>query len=232
MNVSLEEENYPRHIEIMCSKQDSNRSRVFFSSSSFSFQTPRACGLNYLAVLSLSWSEGTMWGCKGGTRKISVWRNKNASSLDDQVKEKQRLASTQTGMLEFGAGAGQRRRKRSSFSSGTENCIMPPALRAWPFSPRAALSCVSRSMNNVQLLSLPRVPGKHPEIHSTWPCCPDKGIVSVITRLLETISRATSEARLCWPWHDGVCSVLLGRGVYGSYGGNLQGRDNEIWRWC
>lgn len=108
-----------------------------------------------------------MWGRKGGTRKISVWRNKNALSLDDWVKERRRLASTQTGMLEFGAGAGLRRRKRSSFLSGTENCIMPPALRTWPFSPRAALSCVSRSMSDVQLLSLPRVPGKHLEIHNT-----------------------------------------------------------------
>lgn len=92
---------------------------------------------------------------------------KNALSLDDWVKEKQRLSSTQTGMLEFGAGAGQRRRKQSSFLSGTKNCITPPALRAWPFSPCAALSSVSRSMNNVQLLSLPRVQGKHLEIHST-----------------------------------------------------------------
>lgn len=50
---------------------------------------------------------------------------KNALSLDDWVKEKQRLSSTQTGMLEFGAGAGQRRRKQSSFCQGQKIASHP-----------------------------------------------------------------------------------------------------------
>lgn len=44
---------------------------------------------------TLSWSEGTLWGCKGGTRKTSVWRNKKCFKLRGS-KEKQRLSSTHT----------------------------------------------------------------------------------------------------------------------------------------